>query len=58
MRSIACEAEGLCFHSQPGTKVMMPPDVKDEELPKLFPTGMDKVSMLFGISYVRTTTGY
>jgi hypothetical protein len=52
------EADYLLFYSQPGTKVMILPHVKDEELPKLFPKGVDKVSMPSGISYVRTTTDY
>jgi peroxidase len=43
---------------QPGTKVMILPHVKDEELPKLFPKGVDKVSMPSGKVYVRTTTDY
>ncbi|XP_075211696.1 peroxiredoxin-6-like [Lycorma delicatula] len=42
----------------PGTKVMILPHVKDEELPKLFPKGVDKVSMPSGQNYVRTTTDY
>ncbi|PNF29752.1 Peroxiredoxin-6 [Cryptotermes secundus] len=42
----------------PGTKVMILPHVKDEDLPKLFPKGVDKVSMPSGITYVRTTTDY
>ncbi|XP_044740069.1 peroxiredoxin-6-like [Chrysoperla carnea] len=42
----------------PGDKVMILPHVKDEELPKLFPGGVDKVSMPSGITYVRTTTNY
>lgn len=40
----------------PGEKVMILPTVKDEELPKLFPKGVDKVSMPSGKIYVRTTT--
>lgn len=42
----------------PGEKVMILPTVKDEELPKLFPGGVDKVSMPSGKVYVRTTTNY
>ncbi|XP_012347467.1 peroxiredoxin-6 [Apis florea] len=42
----------------PGEKVMILPTVKDEELPKLFPKGVDKVSMPSGKVYVRTTTNY
>ncbi|XP_014274634.3 peroxiredoxin-6 isoform X2 [Halyomorpha halys] len=42
----------------PGDKVMILPTVKDEDLPKLFPKGVDKVSMPSGINYVRTTTDY
>ncbi|KAJ9575426.1 hypothetical protein L9F63_025621 [Diploptera punctata] len=42
----------------PGTKVMVLPHIKDEELPKLFPKGVDKVSMPSGKVYVRTTTDY
>jgi hypothetical protein len=48
----------LYWMLQPGTKVMILPHVKDEELPKLFPKGVDKVSMPSGKSYVRTTTDY
>nr|CAD7267673.1 unnamed protein product [Timema shepardi] len=43
---------------QPGTKVMILPHVKDEDLPKLFPKGVEKISMPSGIIYVRTTTDY
>ena len=43
---------------QPGTKVMILPSVKDEDLPKLFPKGVEKVSMPSGVTYVRTTTDY
>ncbi|XP_033202229.1 thioredoxin peroxidase 4 [Bombus vancouverensis nearcticus] len=42
----------------PGEKVMILPTVKDEELTKLFPKGVDKVSMPSGKVYVRTTTDY
>ncbi|PSN36030.1 Peroxiredoxin-6 [Blattella germanica] len=42
----------------PGTKVMILPTVKDEELPKLFPKGVEKISMPSGKAYVRTTTDY
>ncbi|KAI4500702.1 hypothetical protein M0802_004294 [Mischocyttarus mexicanus] len=42
----------------PGEKVMILPTVKDEDLPKLFPKGVDKVSMPSGKVYVRTTTDY
>lgn len=42
----------------PGEKVMILPTVKDDDLPKLFPGGVDKVSMPSGITYVRTTTNY
>lgn len=42
----------------PGDKVMILPTVKDEDLPKLFPKGVDKVSMPSGKVYVRTTTDY
>jgi hypothetical protein len=37
----------------PGTKVMILPHVKDEDLPKLFSKGVDKVSMPSGISYIK-----
>lgn len=37
---------------------MILPTVKDEELTKLFPKGVDKVSMPSGKVYVRTTTDY
>ncbi|GLH08265.1 Peroxiredoxin 1 [Gryllus bimaculatus] len=42
----------------PGEKVMILPSVKEEELPRLFPKGVDKVSMPSGKVYVRTTTDY
>ncbi|XP_014253156.1 peroxiredoxin-6-like [Cimex lectularius] len=42
----------------PGEKVMILPSVKDENLPALFPNGVDKVSMPSGQNYVRTTTDY
>jgi len=42
----------------PGTKVMIVPSVKDEDLPKLFPKGVEKVKMPSGVNYVRTTTDY
>jgi len=43
---------------QPGEKVMILPTVKEEDLPKLFPGGVDHVSMPSGKVYVRTTTNY
>lgn len=52
------EVDCLLFYSQPGTKVLILPDVQDEELLKLFPKGVDKVNMPSGISYVRSTTDY
>jgi len=42
----------------PGDKVMILPSVKDEDLPKLFPKGVEKVAMPSGENYVRTTTDY
>ena len=42
----------------PGEKVMILPSVKDEDLAKLFPKGVDKVAMPSGENYVRTTTDY
>ncbi|XP_046744104.1 peroxiredoxin-6-like isoform X1 [Diprion similis] len=42
----------------PGEKVMILPTVKDADIPKLFPGGVDKVSMPSGKVYVRTTTDY
>ncbi|XP_067002439.1 peroxiredoxin-6 [Anabrus simplex] len=42
----------------PGTKVMILPSVKDEDLPRLFPKGVETVKMPSGINYVRTTTDY
>ncbi|XP_054262555.1 peroxiredoxin-6-like [Macrosteles quadrilineatus] len=42
----------------PGEKVMILPDVKDEDIPKLFPKGVDRVNMPSGKVYVRTTTNY
>jgi hypothetical protein len=43
---------------QMGKEVMVLPEVEDEELPKLFPRGVEKVRMPSGIAYVRTTTDY
>lgn len=37
---------------------MILPQVSDEEANKLFPGGIERVSMPSGISYVRTTTDY
>ncbi|GAB0093147.1 peroxiredoxin-6 [Sergentomyia squamirostris] len=42
----------------PGEKVMILPEVTDEEAEKMFPKGIDRVSMPSGINYVRTTTKY
>ncbi|KYQ47633.1 Peroxiredoxin-6 [Trachymyrmex zeteki] len=42
----------------PGEKVMILPTVKEEDLPKLFPGGVDRISMPSGKVYVRTTTNY
>ncbi|XP_049830690.1 peroxiredoxin-6-like [Schistocerca gregaria] len=42
----------------PGTKVMILPHVPDQDLPKLFPGGVERVSMPSGNNYVRTTTDY
>lgn len=43
---------------KPGDKVMIHPAVKDDELPKLFPKGVDIVDMPSGVSYVRFTNDY
>lgn len=42
----------------PGTKVMILPSVTDAEADKLFPGGVDKVSMPSGGNYIRTTEMY
>ena len=42
----------------PGTKVMILPSVKEADIPKLFPRGVERVSMPSGVNYVRTTTDY
>ncbi|KAL5278289.1 TPX4 family protein [Megaselia abdita] len=42
----------------PGTKVMILPHVSDIEAEKLFPGGIDKVSMPSGGNYIRTTEKY
>uniref|UniRef100_A0A1B6DVH4 1-Cys peroxiredoxin n=2 Tax=Clastoptera arizonana TaxID=38151 RepID=A0A1B6DVH4_9HEMI len=42
----------------PGTKVMILPTVAEEDIPKLFPKGVERVSMPSGKVYVRTTTDY
>jgi hypothetical protein len=41
-----------------GNEVMVVPEVEDEDLPKLFPHGVEKVRMPSGIAYVRTTRDY
>jgi len=43
---------------QPGSHVMVLPSVKDEDIPALFPKGVDTVKMPSGINYVRTTLDY
>ncbi|XP_065339759.1 peroxiredoxin-6-like [Cloeon dipterum] len=42
----------------PGSHVMVLPTVKDEDIPSLFPKGVDTVKMPSGINYVRTTFDY
>lgn len=42
----------------PGTKVMIVPSVKEEDIPDLFPNGIERISMPSGKTYVRTTTDY
>ncbi|XP_011498837.1 PREDICTED: peroxiredoxin-6-like [Ceratosolen solmsi marchali] len=42
----------------PGDKVMIVPSVKEEDIPNLFPKGVERVSMPSGRNYVRTTTDY
>jgi len=54
---IECELI-LIYLLQPGEKVMILPTVKEEDLPQLFPRGVDRVSMPSGKVYVRTTTDY
>ncbi|PSN57552.1 Peroxiredoxin-6 [Blattella germanica] len=41
-----------------GNEVMVVPEVEDEELPRLFPRGVEKVRMPSGIAYVRKTMDY
>ncbi|PNF39427.1 Peroxiredoxin-6 [Cryptotermes secundus] len=41
-----------------GKEVMVVPEVEEEDLPKLFPRGVEKVRMPSGIAYVRTTRDY
>uniref|UniRef100_U5EJD2 1-Cys peroxiredoxin n=1 Tax=Corethrella appendiculata TaxID=1370023 RepID=U5EJD2_9DIPT len=43
---------------EPGTKVMILPHVTEEDADKLFPRGIERVSMPSGKVYVRTTTDY
>jgi hypothetical protein len=47
-----------CLLFQMGKDVMVEPEVDDEDLPKLFPRGVEKVRMPSGIAYVRTTRDY
>ncbi|XP_077287963.1 peroxiredoxin-6-like [Arctopsyche grandis] len=42
----------------PGEKVMILPDVSDDEIKRLFPKGIDTVTMPSGCVYIRTTTNY
>ncbi|KAJ8667170.1 hypothetical protein QAD02_008832 [Eretmocerus hayati] len=42
----------------PGDKVMIVPSVKEEDIPELFPKGIERVLMPSGKVYVRTTTDY
>ncbi|KRT82043.1 hypothetical protein AMK59_4412 [Oryctes borbonicus] len=42
----------------PGDKIMIEPGVSDAEAERLFPGGIDRVSMPSGVAYVRTTTRY
>ncbi|XP_053689975.1 peroxiredoxin-6-like [Sabethes cyaneus] len=42
----------------PGTKVMILPEVTEADADKLFPGGIERVSMPSGHVYVRTTTDY
>ena len=37
---------------------MIVPSIKDEDIPALFPNGVDRVAMPSGKVYVRTTTDY
>ena len=41
-----------------GNEVMVVPEVQEEELPRLFPGGVEKVRMPSGIAYVRKTRDY
>lgn len=42
----------------PGTKVMILPSVSESDADRLFPNGIERVSMPSGHVYVRTTTDY
>ncbi|KAJ8918151.1 hypothetical protein NQ315_011608 [Exocentrus adspersus] len=42
----------------PGEKVMILPTVGEDEIRRLFPGGVDTVTMPSGVTYVRTTTNY
>jgi hypothetical protein len=57
----ALRFENLTDHGvllQMGNEVMVPPEVEDKDLPRLFPRGVEKVRMPSGIAYVRTTRDY
>jgi peroxidase len=41
-----------------GKEVMVASDVLDEDLPRLFPGGVEKISMPSGIAYVRIIRDY
>jgi peroxidase len=41
-----------------GTKVMILPSVSEEDADRIFPNGIERVSMPSGNVYVRTTTDY
>ncbi|XP_011869557.1 PREDICTED: peroxiredoxin-6-like isoform X2 [Vollenhovia emeryi] len=42
----------------PGEEVMILPTVKEEDIPKLFPGGVNRVSVPSGKGYIRTATNY
>jgi hypothetical protein len=49
---------GCVLLLQMGKEVTVAPDVPDEDLPRLFPGGVEKVNMPSGIAYVRFTRDY
>jgi hypothetical protein len=55
---LSLTVRGCVLVLQMGKEVMVMPEVPDEDLPRLFPGGVEKVNMPSGIAYVRITRDY